>query len=529
MKRWDGWGEDSYEIPLGERARELLLSELGSSHSLSTMSLQQVVEAIPASRLAPHELWDIDPEIRLRHARGQSIPDWLAVKSGKIGVVPDAVAQPTSNAEVRKLCEIASERGYRLIPYGGGTSVVGHVSALPSDAPQITVSLRRMNLLIDLDTESQIATLGAGATGPEVEAQLRGRGYTLGHFPQSFEFSTIGGWVVTRSSGQQSLRYGRIEQLFAGGHIETPRGPLDLLDFPASSAGPDLREVVLGSEGRVGILTEVKVRVTPLAMEEDFFGVFFPSWEAGFRCVQELVQNRVPLSMLRLSNPQETMVSLVLAGHGKLVGLLETYLRLRGAGDTKCLLIMGITGAAAQCRSSRRQARTIILKHRGVGTGKILGSKWAKGRFRMPYLRESLWQQGYLVDTVETATNWGNVDGLISAAEGSIRSTLAADGEKVVVYTHLSHVYPQGSSCYTTYIFRPASTYDETYQRWQRIKSAVSLAIVEHGGTISHQHGVGKDHKPFLAKEKNPLGMTWIESMIKTADPGGILNPGTLL
>lgn len=207
----------------------------------------------------------------------------------------------------------------QLIPYGGGTSVVGHINVLPGAQPVLTVDLRRMSHLNNMDKTSHLATFGASVTGLQLEAQLRALGYTLGHFPQSFEYSTLGGWIATRSSGQQSLGYGRIEQLFTGGRVETPSGMLEIQPFPASAAGLDLREIVLGSEGRLGILTEATVRVTPLPEQEQFLVIFFPDWERGIAAVRQMLQSRLPLAMLRLSTPMETKTNLVLASGSHLI------------------------------------------------------------------------------------------------------------------------------------------------------------------------------------------------------------------
>lgn len=529
MRRWNGWGEESINHDLNSDALEFLTQALGQGQMLQTASKDEALKGIPPSRVEPSQLFSVEPYDRLSHARGQSIDDWLALKSGKIGVFPDAVAFPRDGAEVRAVLETAMDKGYEVIPYGGGTSVAGHISPLRSERPILTVSMRRINQLKHLDEDSQLATIGAGAYGPEVEAQLRGHGYTLGHFPQSFELSTLGGWIATRSSGQQSLHYGRVEGLFAGGTLETPRGTLNIPTFPASAAGPDIREMVLGSEGRMGILTDVKVRVSRLPELEKFYGIFFPSWQKAKGAVRELVQEKVPLSMLRLSNVEETRTNLILAGHKKAVGALEAYLQLRGPGPGKCLLMAGVTGEKQGVQASLRRVRQVVRNYDGVSTGQVLGQKWAEKRFSAPYLREALWQKGYLVDTVETATDWVNTDALMEHVEDQLRTGLVEEGEAVHVFTHLSHVYSQGSSCYTTYVFRNGATYDETRRRWQKLKDRASRAIVAKKGTISHQHGVGKDHKPYLAEEKDPLGMEMIESLVTRMDPKGLMNPGALL
>jgi alkyldihydroxyacetonephosphate synthase len=365
--------------------------------------------------------------------------------------------------------------------------------------------------------------------GPDLEAQLRAHGLTLGHFPQSFEQSTLGGWVATRSSGQQSAHYGRIERLFAGGTVETLDGPLVLPTFPASAAGPDLREVVLGSEGRVGVITEATVRVSALPEKEEFVGVFFPGWEQGLAASRALAQARLPLSLLRLSAPEEARTMLMLAGHERLLGALEAWIKFRGAGEGKALLIIGATGSRASVEFGLGEALSLVKRHAGISAGRTFGAQWTKNRFRAPYLRNSLWDLGYGVDTLETAAPWSAVPRVLRDVEAALRTGLDPWGEKAHVYTHLSHLYGDGSSVYTTYLFRLAPTPRETLERWQRLKARASEALVAAGGTISHQHGVGGDHARYLPAEKGPLGMKTLEGLVRGFDPSGLLNPGKLL
>ena len=529
MRRWNGWGDESTSMALPSSAGVFLNEAIGEGHYLKEADLAQVVKSVPKSRLPEHPLISIDAEERVRHARGQSLPDYLAMRSGNIDAFPDGVCYPENSQDVKDILSFAQKHDVELIPYGGGTSVAGHINPKVSERPKLTVDMGRMNQLIHLDEESQIATFGAGTPGPMVEAQLLARGYTLGHFPQSFELSTIGGWIASRSSGQQSLRYGRIEQLFAGGYLETFTGTLELPTFPASSAGPDLREMILGSEGRFGILTQVKVRVSKIADKESFTVAFFPSWQQARQFCQQAAQQRIPLSMLRVSNSIETLTQLKLAGHEKSIKWLERYLAIRGCGEGKCMLTYGLTGSKQQISASKRQLRALFRQFKGVGTGSLLGKKWQENRFRSPYLRDALWQKGYVVDTFETATDWQNVDNLMAKAEDVVRSGLSQEGEKVHVFTHLSHVYSQGCSLYTTYVYRNGSTFEETLERWQKLKHLASDTIVNNGGTISHQHGVGKDHAPYLHKEKGEQGMAVINNLVEHFDDKQLLNPGTLV
>lgn len=529
MRRWNGWGEETINFPLPENAYRFLVDRIGQATPLPDAPLKDVLAQVPESRLPDHPLVDKTAEKRVLHARGQSLPDWLALRSGDLGTLPDGVAYPITTGEIQTLLEYANDSSAIVIPYGGGTSVVGHITPEEGEKPVLTIDMGRMNRLLSLDEESRIATFGAGAAGPDVEAQLRARDYTLGHFPQSFEFSTLGGWIATRSSGQQSLGYGRIEKMFAGGRLVSPVGALEIPSFPASSAGPDLREMVLGSEGRFGILTEVKVRVTRLPKKERFRVIFFPTWEMGAAAARKAVQNRVPLSMLRLSNATETRTQLVLAGHERPMVLFEKLLAWRGAGPDKCMLMFGVTGTHSECRSALRQANKVFKGATGSYAARYLGQKWVEKRFRTPYLRNSLWEKGYAVDTVETAINWDRADRMVEVMESALKSAVSSTGAGIHVFTHLSHLYPQGPSIYTTYIFPVSKTYKETLANWQRLKTAVSEAIVAHGGTISHQHGVGIDHAPYLKAEKGELGIEAIKTLCHQFDPEGIMNPGKLV
>lgn len=529
MKRWNGWGNEATTFPLPDSAARYLEDLLGEGLHLEDATLEQTLQAVPSSGLMSHPLISTDPEERLRHARGQSLPDWIALRSGQISAFPDGVAYPVSDEEVRSLLDYAKKTGVKLIPYGGGTSVVGHINPIPGKAPVLTMDLSRLAHLLALDETSHLATFEAGVTGPEIEKQLNARGYTLGHFPQSFEFSSLGGWIVTRSCGQQSYHYGRIEALFAGAHVETPIGTMDLPTHPASAAGPDLKQVVLGSEGRLGVVTSATLRVRRSPEFEAFYGVFFHNWEQGAASVRLIAQAGVGVSMLRMSNALETTTTLALSGEEALVKWVGRGLRAVGFGDERALLVFGVTGSRRQTRQARLEALEIIRAHGGLMTGTEIGKMWKKSRFYSPYLRNTLWEAGYALDTLETAIPWSEVMGTAEEVQKVLREGLAGAGERVLVFAHLSHVYHDGACIYITYLYRRANDPDETLRRWQILKSAASRIILAHGGTISHQHGVGQDHAAYLAAEKGALGMQILESVIKQFDPDGMMNPGKLI
>lgn len=529
MKRWNGWGDETIHYPLPASTVQYLEGMIGKGTFFEDATFKQTLANVGESRLPAHNLISTDPEERLRHARGQSIPDWIAFRSGQIGTFPDGVAYPASDQEVRTLLEFAKKAGAKVIPYGGGTSVVGHINPPLGQVPVLTLDMSRLNHQLKLDEISHLATFEAGVVGPEIEKQLHARGYTLGHFPQSFGFSTLGGWIVTRSSGQQSYHYGRIENLFVGGHVETPIGEIDLPVHPASAAGPDLKQVFLGSEGRLGVLTRATMRVHPIPEFEEFYGVFFHNWDQGVSAVRTIAQAGIGVSMMRLSDAVETTTTQALSGKDDLVKWAQRALSVAGFSNERCMLVLGVTGARQQALHARSEALAIIKAYKGLMTGSIIGNIWKKSRFFIAYLRNTLWEAGYVSDTLETAVPWANVLETARDLLSVIHTGLTAINERVLVFAHLSHVYQDGASVYITYLFRRAEDPEETLRRYQILKGAASRVIVAHDGTISHQHGVGMDHAPYLSAEKGPLGMKTLETITRLFDPNGMMNPGKLL
>jgi alkyldihydroxyacetonephosphate synthase len=528
MKRWNGWGNVNTDYPVSPSALDYLTKRLGSLEPISDATKETVLSVVTESRLPAHPLVDTSAEERLTHARGQSMRDWVDLRYGRVNSFPDGVAFPESGEDVRELLKYAKDAGATVIPYGGGTSVVGHITPYPNDRPVLSLSLEKMTKLLDLDETSRLATFQAGVAGPQLEEQLKARGYTLGHFPQSFEYSTLGGWIVTRSSGQQSYRYGKIESLFAGGLLETPRGRLEIKPVPASAAGMDIREMVLGSEGRLGVVTQAKVRVRRLPELESFFGVFFPSWEQGSDAVWEIVQSELPVSMLRLSNPFETETTLILSGKSW-VGMADRGLRTIGYGSTRCLLVFGVTGSRKLFNRTRRDVAAVCRKHHGLVVGTIAGHTWEKSRFLSPYLRNTLWEKGVAIDTLETALSWSQVQEASRAIPQSIVDAMAKHHENVLAFSHLSHIYRDGASVYTTFLFRRTTDPDDLLTRWHDMKHTASLTVQELGGTISHQHGIGTDHAPYLPAEKGTLGIDAMRVVLHSFDPDGMMNPGKLI
>ncbi len=530
MRSWNGWGEEGDATALGGGGRRMLESRLGPGTPPREATLEEVVASVPAPRLDP--LADLhlttDAETRVRRARGQSLPDLAALRYGRLEAVPDAVARPAEASEVRSLIDHAATVGARLIPYGGGTSVVGGVTARPNKDPLITVDLGALVGVREVDERSGLVSVLAGTTGPALATLLAGHGLTVAHEPQSWELATVGGWVAARGSGLKSLGAGRIEQLFAGGTLEAPAGTLVMPPHPASAAGPDLRQLVLGSEGRLGILTEAVLRASPHPEVEGIAAWALPAWPEAVDAVRQLVQARPGLSLLRLSTPAETRTLLAFADKPAQTRVLGAYVRARRLPSDWVLVLTGVAGRRRTAKAASGEAKAILSGHGGVRLPALAGA-WSRTRFRSPYLRNALWSAGYASDTLETATDWAHVPGLLASLEAAIGSALAPWGERIHVFTHLSHLYPSGSSLYVTCIFRLAPDPDETRARWRTLKTAASQTIRAGGGTISHHHGVGVDHAPYLADEKGPLGMDALRAVVRTFDPDGMMNPGVLL
>ncbi len=518
MRRWNGWGHLETEIKLPKTARLLLKKSVAPGWQGPDSSFEDAVLQVPPSRLPEHRLIERDPEIRLLHSRGQSLFDWVALRHGYFeGRFCDGVARPTHLHELRQVLDYARQTQARLIPYGGGTSVVGHIDPPAGDQPVLTVSMQRMNRLLRFDPTARLATFEAGVAGPDLEAALRARGFTLGHFPQSFEFSTLGGWIATRSSGQQSLGYGRIEDLFAGGFLLTPRGDLDLASFPASAAGPDLRHLVLGSEGRLGIVAEATVRISPWPRREAFHSIIFRDWAAAVQATRDLACSTLSLTMMRLSDAAETAVQL---------GLSSPRLK-RLFGEGSCMLLIGLSSSSwLQVGVDFCESFACCLRHGGRPFPLPAGNAWKSNRFRGPYLRNELWEIGYAVDTLETCLNWTELDKAKVAVEEAI---LAATEGESLIFSHLSHFYSSGCSLYTTIVYPRFQDPVETNQTWKRVKQAAGQATVAHGGTISHQHGVGLLHRDFMEAEKGKLGLRLLRQTVAAADPDQQMNPGKLL
>jgi alkyldihydroxyacetonephosphate synthase len=385
-----------------------------------------------------------------------------------------------------------------------------------------------MSSLLEVDQVSLTATLEAGMTGPEAESALGAQGLTLGHFPQSFEYATIGGFAATRSAGQASTGYGRIDKLVLGLRVATPAGDVRVAPHPASAAGPAIRELLVGSEGVLGVITEVTLAVRPLPEVRQYEGWSFRSFADGVDAFREMEQAHAAADVSRLSDEAETQMSLASAGEsgGRAAKLARRWLDLRGHGQG-CVAILGFEGEADEVGDRANRARMLLRSAGGLRLGKRAGSAWLHQRYRAPYLRDELLDLGVMVETLETATSWSNLEHLHDAVAEALRDALTGRGTPPLVMCHVSHLYPSGASLYFTFI--AAQQRGEEMAQWRAAKSAASDAIIANGGTITHHHAIGRDHAEWMRAEIGDLGVELLRAAKRTLDPRGVMNPGKLL
>jgi len=529
-RRIGGWGFEGETYSPSPQLIQWLEDHMGPAEH--PMPVGPAAPPSIEARVLPSLPGDVslDPVDRLAHCRGQGLVDVIRLRCGLIPALPDAVCRPVDEQQVAAILSEAGRSGLHVIPWGGGTSVTGGVNVLADQGPVLSIDLERMAGLVDLDEISGLATFGPGTTGPATEEALAVHGLTLGHFPQSWELSTVGGWVATRSAGQESLGYGRIEDMVAGLEMVAPAGVLRLPARPASAAGPDLRHLALGSEGRLGIITSATLRVRPRPSTTRFEGALVPHLDHGLAAVRELVNSGIPLTSVRLSDASETQVAMAIGLAASFAApLVRRYLALRGMGDDSCLMLFGTAGERESVLDTLQSARAIIRSHRGVMLGRGPGRTWLHDRFRHPYLRESLLDLGWATDTMETAAPWSQVPEVRDTVSSAIAAALEPEGERVPVLCHVSHPYRDGASGYFTFFFRCAAEPELTVHRWASVKRAANNALVDLGVTLSHHHGVGQWHAPSLPSEIGEVGRRMLSIVAEFADPDGILNPQVLL
>jgi alkyldihydroxyacetonephosphate synthase len=549
--RWWGWGTLDKTYPLENRPAfwPFVQRELGLTGQESFPVPDAASIALRPPRLTLGELAtleqivgvegvSIEHEARLTHALGKSYRDLVRLRLGQVPNPPDAVVWPQDGAseeQVASILQWAAEQRIAVVPFGGGSSVTGGVETLerPGQRGVLSLDLARMNRLLALDLVSRTATVQAGILGPDLERALNAQGFMLGHFPQSFEFSALGGWIATRSAGQSSTGYGKIEDMVVSLRVVTPAGIVETRVVPASAAGPELKALLIGSEGVFGVITQAVLKIHPLPMARDYRGLLFRSFSDGLAAIREVLQSGLAPAVVRLSDNDETRSSLALreppTGRGE--RLKETLgLRLlarRGHSlETGCLLILGCEGAEEVVRETGRAARAICQAHGAFDLGHGAGRSWLQERFALPYLRDVLLDRGVMTDTLETATTWDKLETLYSSLKAAIASAIETSGVQPWVMAHVSHCYPQGASLYFTFLAK--QTPGREIEQWLAIKKAATDCIMQNGGTLSHHHGVGYEHAPWLEAEDTAPGVAALRAVKRSLDPPGIMNPGKL-
>lgn len=533
---WSRWGVAGEGEALPEDRLALIRQVLGVESDGPAIVEPDGVE-LPPMRLSDDQLRALrdavgaehvsqDHQARLVHCIGRSTPDLLRARSGRITDAPDAVVSPGDHDAVQRLLELCSDLRIAVVPFGGGSSVVGGLDALVGDcAAVISLDLRRLDRLIAVDPLSRTARLEAGLRGPEAEALLAEHGLMLGHYPQSFPYATIGGFAATRSSGQASAGYGRFDAMVVALRVATPAGELDLGRSPASAAGPDLRQLFLGSEGALGVITEVTLRVVPLPETRRYEAFRLPDFAAGVTAARRLVQENALPTVLRLSDELETFVT---AGQSAAPGEIdadEAAATAESSSEGGCLLLTGFEGTAREVDQRRERAAAILAECGADELGPAVGEGWLAHRFDAPYLRDPLLDAGILTETFETVTSWNDLPGLHEDLKRVVADALAGVGN-ALVWCHVSHVYPSGASLYFT-VAAPLG--DDPVGRWLGAKRAAGDEIARHAASITHHHAVGRDHAPWMEAEIGALGVDVLRAVKQRLDPVGILNPGKLI
>ncbi|HEY4224924.1 MAG TPA: FAD-binding oxidoreductase [Pseudolysinimonas sp.] len=472
---------------------------------------------------------------RVVHTYGKSIRDLIRVRANQIERTPDVVVYPGNEDEVQKVVDLAVAADAVIIPFGGGSNIASSLEPR-SDETRVVLSLDmgRMRELIDIDEASGLARIQAGALGPDLEEQLGARGWTIGHFPDSFTHSSLGGWIATRSSGMQSDKYGDIADIVRGLHVVRPGGILVIRPIPSASTGPSVREMILGSEGRLGIITEATVQVHRTPAKRDVYAYFFPNWEAGTAAMQEIAESDATPSITRVSDARETGFSLATSKerHGLdkfLAGtVLPTLMKSKGWAkqpgglESICLSFIGFEGGVAHAKRQKKLVDKIIKKHGGMGVGTGPGVLYDQKKFDTPYLRDFLLDRGAAGDVSESAMPWSKVDQVHDAVRVAADKAFDQIGVQGWIMSHLSHSYHSGACLYFTFAFVMG---DDPLGAYNVVKTAIQQAFIDNGGSLSHHHGVGLEHAPWLEQDISAQGVAVMRGLFDAADPGENFNP----
>ena len=497
---------------------------------ISDQLLTELTDAVGAENAVQD---DLD---RIVHTYGKSARDLLRIRAGDIPRVPDVVVYPGDEAEVQLIVDRAVAADAVLIPYGGGSNISGSLHA-PEDEtrPVISVDLGRLNQVIDIDEDSGLARIQAGAQGPDLEEQLGARGWTLGHFPDSFTHSTLGGWVATRSSGMQSDKYGDISDIARGMRVVMPGKVLEIRPLPHTSTGPSVREMVLGSEGRLGVITEVTVQVHRIPEVRLILGYLFPSWEASLAAMHEISTSDAHPSITRVSDARETAFSFATRKKSTRIsissliskGLMKVLQRRGWKLDEICLSFIGYEGGKAHVSRQKAIVKDIVGRHGGIVVGKGPGELYDQKKFDTPYIRDFLLDRGAIGDVSETAAPWSKLLPLYTNVLAAAEKVYAHLGVAGWIMCHLSHSYHSGACLYFTFAFKHDGV--DPLGQYEPLKNAIQQAFVDSGGTLSHHHAVGTEHAAWLEQDISAPGVHMIDGLFTAMDPGKNFNPGKII
>jgi alkyldihydroxyacetonephosphate synthase len=548
--KWWGWGDEGESFthedkpalgPFIQRhiavdvARPTSRPPAFGELSLDDPSLPQELQAALESAVGRGQV-STDPLDRVVHGRGKSLRDLVRSRAGDFGRIPDVVVRPGDEEAVEAVVRAAVDGDAVVIPFGGGTSISGSLEAPPYETRTvISVDLGAMNRVLEIDSDSRLARVQAGVLGPAFEEQLNAQGWTLGHFPDSFTHSTLGGWVATRSSGMQSDLYGDVADLTRAVRVATPAGLLATRAVPSTSTGPSVREMVLGSEGRLGIITEATVHVHRVPEQRTIVGYLFPTWADGLAAMNAIAASDAAPSVTRVSDAAETQFSFATKTGDSLLDrvkskALSTFLERRRHFDldAMCLSFIGYEGSKAHVAAQRKLVGRIVSRRGGLAIGAGPGALYDQKKFDTPYIRDFLLDRGALADVSETSAPWSVLPGLYDNVMGAARGAFSELGVKGYIMCHLSHSYHSGACLYFTFAFKPAET-REPLEQYDVVKSAIQQTFMDSGATLSHHHAVGTEHSPWLEQDISAPGVEMLRALFDGIDPGANLNPGKIV
>jgi len=472
---------------------------------------------------------------RVVHARGKSLRDLVCQRRGELPRLPDVVVRPGDEQQLAAAVQAAIEADAVVIPFGGGTNISGSLEAPAGETrPVISVDLGRLDRVLEIDEISRLARVQAGVFGPDLERQLNARGWTVGHFPDSFTHSTLGGWIATRSSGMQSDKYGDIADLTRGLRVVTPAGMLSIRPVPSTSTGPSVREMVLGSEGRLGIISEATVQVHRVPRSRVILGYLFPTWGQALAAMRDLAASEVSPALTRVSDAQETVFSFCTRKTPTPLDRLKSaglsrYLQRRGFDvDAMCLGFVGYEGSERHVNAQRRAVGRLFGVHGAICIGRGPGVLYDQKKFDTPYIRDYLLDRATLADVSETAAPWSQLAILYERVMAAARAGFSELGVAGYIMCHLSHSYRAGACLYFTFAFKPTGG-REPLDQYDVVKSAIQQQFVDCGGTLSHHHAVGTEHARWLEQDISAPGVALLQALFDGFDRAANFNPGKIV